>query len=184
MERSKIERKRHLNGAKKCNDFDGCEWGMGKIERKGIFEGRGVATWAPHRANKMRRRCTVAKYCASVMTKITYQRGLSRRLFAFCLLIQLSFHYRHVEGGGGYYPTYLDHANCKRVCQWHLIKKWWVLTVGANLKSFVKRPSSQRSKAAPPDDLCGTSFNIFPNQGGIKCGNRGTGFLDSEGSHR
>ena len=66
--------------------------------------------------------------------------------------------------GGGYYPTYLDHANCKRVCQWHLIKKWWVLTVGANLKSFVKRPSSQRSKAAPPDDLCGTSFNIFPNQ--------------------
>ena len=22
------------------------------------------------------------------------------------------------------------------------------------------------------------------NQGGIKCGNRGTGFLDSEGSHR
>ena len=72
-----------LYGAKKCDDFDGCEWGMGKIERKGISEGRGVATWAPHRANKMRRRCTVAKYCASVMTKITYQRGLSRRLFAF-----------------------------------------------------------------------------------------------------
>ena len=24
----------------------------------------------------------------------------------------------------------------------------------------------------------------FPGQGGIKCGNRGTGFLDSEGSHR
>ena len=94
-----MERKRHLNGAKKCDDFDGCEWGMGKIERKGISEGRGVATWAPHRANKMRRRCTVAKYCASVMTKITYQRRLSRRLFAFCLLIQLSFHYRHVEGG-------------------------------------------------------------------------------------
>ena len=98
--RSKPERKRHLNGAKNCDDFDGCEWGMGKIERKGISEGRGVATWAPHRANKMRRRCTVAKYCASVMTKITYQRGLSRRLFAFCLLIQLSFHYRHVEEGG------------------------------------------------------------------------------------
>ena len=100
VERSKLERKRHLNGAKKCDGFDGCEWGMGKIERKGISEGRGVATWAPHRANKMRRRCTVAKYCASVMTKITYQRRLSRRLFAFCLLIQLSFHYRHVEEGG------------------------------------------------------------------------------------
>ena len=98
--RSKMERKGHLKGAKKCDDFDGCEWGMGKIERKGISEGRGVATWAPHRANKMRRRCTVAKYCASVMTKITYQRRLSRRLFAFCLSIQLSFHYRHVEEGG------------------------------------------------------------------------------------
>ena len=133
---------------------------MGKIERKGISEGRGVATWAPHRANKMRRRCTVAKYCASVMTKITYQRRLSRRLFAFCLSIQLSFHYRHVEEGG----TIPHILIMPTVSQWHLIKKWWVLTVGANLKSFVKRPSSQRSKAAPPDDLCGTSFNIFTNQ--------------------
>ena len=26
--------------------------------------------------------------------------------------------------------------------------------------------------------------SLFPRQGGIKCGNRGTGFLDSEGSHR
>ena len=25
---------------------------------------------------------------------------------------------------------------------------------------------------------------ISTDQGGIKCGNRGTGFLDSEGSHR
>ena len=25
---------------------------------------------------------------------------------------------------------------------------------------------------------------MIPGQGGIKCGNRGTGFLDSEGSHR
>ena len=31
----------------------------------------------------------------------------------------------------------------------------------------------------------GTCFAIFTSmQGGIKCGNRGTGFLDSEGSHR
>ena len=29
-----------------------------------------------------------------------------------------------------------------------------------------------------------TQIIIEPRQGGIKCGNRGTGFLDSEGSHR
>ena len=28
------------------------------------------------------------------------------------------------------------------------------------------------------------SFVFALNQGGIKCGNRGTGFLDSKGSHR
>ena len=29
-----------------------------------------------------------------------------------------------------------------------------------------------------------SSYSSYSAQGGIKCGNRGTGFLDSEGSHR
>ena len=53
---------------------------------------------------------------------------------------------------------------------------WYTVDVPLNLLTVIKS-RRRRSMFDTKKDYCA-------KQGGIKCGNRGTGFLDSEGSHR
>ena len=55
-------------------------------------------------------------------------------------------------------------------------------TCVGDLEAAVKEGNQEKVEVAKQRLLAEGKLTL--EQGGIKCGNRGTGFLDSEGSHR